>query len=188
MSKKMSYKILKRFAEKYFRTVPRQKKFMTFQKAETILLIFKSDLSEGNPRIHRIIQLLTLEGKKVTTWGFLNKKESITPVSPNYKILLPKNFGLFNKPKKQILNELLSKEYDLLIDLSTGNLIYLDYIILCARAKCKAGIKKPEVNFYDFAMDMDDYLVKNNMKTSDLDISFIFDQIIFYLKNIHSND
>jgi len=100
MSKKMSCKILERFAAKYIRTVPRQKKFMTFQKAETILLIFESDLSEENPRIHRIIQLLTLDGKKVTAWGFLNKKESITPVSPDYKILLPKNFGLFNKPKK----------------------------------------------------------------------------------------
>jgi len=188
MSKKMSYKILERFAEKYIRTVPRQKKFMTFQKAGTILLIFESDLSEENPRIHRIIQLLTLDGKKVTAWGFLNKKESITPVSPDYKILLPKNFGLFNKPKKQIFNELLSKEYDLLIDLSTNNLIYLDYIVLCARAKCKAGIKKQRVNYYDFAMDMDNYLAKNNIETGDLDISFIFDQIIFYLKNIHSND
>ncbi|NLK47254.1 MAG: hypothetical protein GX296_00415 [Bacteroidales bacterium] len=188
MSKKMSCKILERFAAKYIRTVPRQKKFMTFQKAETILLIFESDLSEENPRIHRIIQLLTLDGKKVTAWGFLNKKESITPVSPDYKILLPKNFGLFNKPKKQIFNELLSKEYDLLIDLSTGNSIHLDYIVLCAQAKCKAGIKKHGANFYDFAMDMDDYLAKNNMEMGDLDISFIFDQIIFYLKNIHSND
>ena len=48
MSKNV-YKILNA-AAKYIRTVPRQK-FMTFQKAETILLIFESDLSEENPRI-----------------------------------------------------------------------------------------------------------------------------------------
>ena len=161
---------------------------MTFQKTETVFLIFESDFAEENPRIHRIIQQLTLEGKKVTAWGFLHKKESVTPVDPDFKILLPKDFGLFHKPKKQLLKELLNQEYDLLIDLTTENLIYLDYIVLYARASCKSGIQKQKVNFYDFSIDMDAYLTENNMQADDLNPTFIFDQIIFYLKNIHSTD
>ncbi|MDD2285416.1 MAG: hypothetical protein PHQ11_08470 [Paludibacter sp.] len=180
--------IFRKRVQKHLKNTARNKQFVNYEKAKNILLLFESNYSEKNPETKRIIQSLTADGKKVTAWGYVDKKNIISPAYPEYRILHPKDLGLFKKPCSQLLQELLRTEYDLLIDISTKRFIPLDYVVLHANAKCKAGMKKNNLNLYDFAVDIDAHLAEKEIQVEDLEYSFLFNQVLFYLKNIQTND
>jgi len=188
MTGKLTDYVLRKRIQKQLKNTIRNKQFVNYDKAKTILLLFESNYSEKNPETKRIIQSLVADGKKVTAWGFVDKKQIISPAYPEYRVLHPKDLVLFKKPNETLLQELLRTEYDLLIDISTKRFIALDYIVLYANAKCKAGMNKNKLNLYDFAVDIDTYLEEKEIQVDDLDYAFLFNQIIFYLKSIQTND
>ena len=61
-------------------------------------------------------------------------------------------------------------------------------MVLYAKARCKTGMVKGGINLYDFSIDLNNFLADKKMKIEDLDHSFLFDQIIFYLKSIQTKD
>ncbi|MDR1585361.1 MAG: hypothetical protein LBS07_04200, partial [Prevotellaceae bacterium] len=71
--------------------------------------------------------------------------------------------------------------FDLLIDLSLRPLLPLMYIVLHAKAYCKAGTAKIKHPVFDFMMDI-------SAKTPNMDEKSVFEQIIFYLKSIQTTD
>lgn len=44
------------------------------------------------------------------------------------------------------------------------------------------------INLYDFAMDLESHLRDKEIQVDDLEYSFLFNQILFYLKSVHTND
>ena len=188
MDGKITDYVLKKRIQKQLKNNLRNKQFVNYDKARTILLLFESNYSEKNPETKRIIQSLTADGKKVTAWGFVEKKHITSPAYPEYRILHPKDLGFFKKPNDQLIHELLRTEYDLLIDISTKRFVALDYIVLYANAKCKTGMKKNNFNLYDLAMDIEAHLAEKEIQVDDLDYSFLFNQLLFYLKSIQTND
>lgn len=180
--------IFNKRVRKHLKNEIRNKQFVNYDKAKTILLLFESNYSEKNPETKGIIQSLTADGKKVTAWGYVEKKNITSPAYPEYRILNQKDLGIFQKPHEQLIQELIRQEYDLLIDISTKRFVALDYVVLHANAKCKAGMKKTEVNLYDFAVDLESHLKENEIQPDDLEYSFLYKQILFYLKNIQTND
>lgn len=180
--------VFNRRVKKHLRNQIRNKQFVNYDKAKTILLLFESNYSEKNPETKRIIQSLTADGKRVTAWGYVEKKNITSPAYPEYRILHQKDLGFFQKPHEQLIQELQSHEYDLLIDISTKRFLALDYIVLLANAKCKTGMKKSELNIYDFAIDIESHLKDNEILPDDLEYSFLYNQILFYLKSIQTND
>jgi hypothetical protein len=55
------------------------------------------------------------------------------------------------------------------------------YIVLHAKAYCKAGTAKIKHPVFDFMMDI-------SAKTPNMDEKSVFEQIIFYLKSIQTTD
>jgi hypothetical protein len=188
MLKKIRNKIFALRAGKQMKTVEREKKFVSYNKAKTILLLFESTYSERNPGTKRIIETLTADGKKVIAWGYVEKKQITSAAYPEYRILHPGDLDLFHKPKQALLAELAEQEFDLVIDITHQQWLALSYVVLYAKAKCKTGMQKEYTELYDFAVDIDTYLEENNKKAGDLPFTFLYDQIIFYLKNIQTND
>lgn len=188
MAGKITNYVFRKRLRKYLKNDRSNKQFVNYDKAQTILLLFENSVAEENVAVKKIIQLLQKDGKKVTAWGYTDKKEIKSPASDAYRILNPKDFRTFQKPVNHLLQELISTEYDLLIDISTEKLIPIDYLIFYANAKCKTGIKKNDISFYDFVIDMDSYLLENKMQKEDLDYAFLFNQILFYLKSIQTKD
>ena len=118
----------------------------------------------------------------------MDKKNIISAAYPEYRILHKKDLGLFQKPHDKLIQELQCNEFDLLINISTRRIVPLDYITLNANAKCKTGMKIGTINLYDFAMDLESHLRDKEIQVDDLEYSFLFNQILFYLKSVHTND
>jgi len=188
MSKKLSYYVFFKRAQKYLRNTIRNSSFVSYNQAKTILLIFESHYSEKNSEAKRIIESLTADGKKVVAIGYVDKKKSISATYPEYRILYRKDISLFEKPYKNIIRELIKNEYDLLIDITNNRILPLEYIVLLANAKCKTGMQKSNLKLYDFVVDIDNHLKENEIQANDLKFSFLYDQILFYLKSIQSKD
>ena len=178
-------------AQKYLKETPRERRFVSYQKAKSVLILFESDFTEKNANIRKMINQLQQDGKKVSAWGYIDKKEVITSILPDFRILHHKQTDRFQKPLISYINELESLEYDLLIDLSVNPIIPLEYIAMYANASCKTGIRKTDLPIFDFVIDVKSQttvLETDESIDSPLDENYVFDQIIFYLKSIQTND
>jgi len=174
--------------KKYLKEELRERRFVNYSNAKTILLVFESDLFEQNILIRNIIQQLVSDGKKVKAWGFVNKKASSSLILHDFRILHQGNLSLLKKPEKSILDELTLIESDLLIDLTTTEVIPLKYITLFANAACKTGLKKQGINLYDFIVDIKPEKLGSDEGDEIVDANTIYNQIIFYLKSIQTKD
>jgi len=185
-----TYLFLKR-ARTYLKLTPREHRFVSYAKAKTILLLFESDYTEKNPYIHRIINQMQQDGKKVTAWGFIDKKEIVTAIYPDFRILHHKQTDFFHRPLESFINELQYTEFDLLIDLSTRQILPLEYLALYAKASFKTGLRKSNLPLYDFVLDIDQMPVEpesTELSESTAEETYLYNQIIFYLKSIQTTD
>src|ERR1035437_351183 len=188
--KYFSYLFIKR-AGKYLDETPRERRFVNYDSAKTVLLLFESDFSEKNPEVKKIIYQLQQDGKKVSAWGFLDKKEVATAILPDFRILHHKQTDISKRPLVSYLNELENLEFDLLIDLSLKQVLTLEYIVMYAKAHCKAGLKKTDLPIYDFMIDTENVTTKaddSDIMVNTIDETYLFNQIIFYLKSIQTTD
>ena len=186
--KKLNNFLFRRRAQKYLSTTIRESRFFSYNQAKTVLLLFESDFSEKNPVIRKIIAGLQQDGKKVTAWGFIDKKEVSTAILPDFRILHHKQTDFFERPQESYVNELENYEYDLMIDLSIESHLTLQYMALYANAACKSGIRKNDLPIYDFMVDVENVEVPEEASESPVDQLYVYNQIIFYLKSIQSND
>jgi len=178
-------------AQKYLSITTREHRFVSYNKAKTILLLFESDFAEKNQYIHKIIQQMQADGKKVTSWGFIDKKEVETAIFPNFRILHHKQTDFFHKPLESFIKELQFVTYDLLIDLTVKPIIPLQYFELYAEAIFKTGIRKTELPVYDFVLDVENITSQDDsteLMENKVDQTYLFNQIIFYLKSIQTTD
>lgn len=164
------------------------RKFVNYQSARSVMILFESDYMEKNPIIKQIIRQLQADGKKVMAWGFVNKKQLTTAILPDFRILNKKNLDFFHKPAPSFLHELDENEFDLVIDLSVNEVIPLHYLALYSKAAFKAGLKKDTSSFYDFLIDVPGIANDVDEFNTEKESQFIFNQIIFYLKNIQTSD
>lgn len=166
----------------------RERKFVNYENARTIILLFESDYTEKNPEIRRIIQNLNADGKKVMGWGYINKKEVTTAILPDFRILHQKDTDFLQKPRETFMRELDEMEFDLLIDLTVNEVIPMEYLALYAKASCKVGVRKNDYQLYDFMIDLEGIETQTEENLFEIDAPFIYNQIIFYLKSIQTSD
>jgi hypothetical protein len=191
MRKKINTYLFNKRAQLYLSATPREHRFVSYKKAKTVLLLFESDLSEKNTNVHRIIDQLQQDGKKVTAWGFVNKKIVDTAIFPDFRILHHKQTDFFYKPLTSFINELQYSEFDLLIDLTIKPVIPMQYLAMYAIASFKAGIRKTELPIYDFVLDVENVPTQDESTTppeNKVDETYLYNQIIFYLKSIQTKD
>ena len=188
MFEKTSKYIFARRAKKHLKTDERERRFVNFDTARMVMLIFESDYMEKNPEIRMIIRDLQDYGKKVKAWGFVDKKEVTTANLPDFKILHHKDADFLKFPTADFMRELSEIQFDLLIDLTSKEILPLQYLALHAQAACKVGIKKSENNIYDFVIDLDNQRVDAEGNPVEFDTLYIYNQINFYLKNIQTSD
>ncbi len=197
--KELNQYIFKKRIKKHLAESSREKRFVNYDNAKSVILLFESDYTERNPFIKRVMEQFKAEGKKVCAWGFLDKKEVTSPILPDYRILNKKMCDWTGRPKESFLRELAENEYDLLIDLTVSRFLPMQYITLYANASCKAGVQKNEDNLLDFQLQLPERESKTGetaeAETADeteeeqlIDGHFIFNQLIFYLKTIQTND
>ncbi len=188
---KLNNYLFRKRVTKHLEEDTRERRFVNYDNAKAVLLLFESDFSEKNPIIRRIIYRLQQDGKKVSSCGFIDKKVIITSILPDFRILNFAQTDLFQKPQASYIQELESLQFDLMIDLSLHTVLPLQYFAAYANAGCKTGSRKTEVPIYDFVLDIEQELQINEteeMPEREIDETYLFEQIIFYLKSIQTND
>jgi len=181
-------------AKKYLSQTVRERRFVSYEKAKTVLILFESEFTEKNPNIRRMIHALQQDGKKVSAWGFIDKKEVMTSILPDFRILHHKQTDFFKKPLISYINELENQEFDLLIDLSIHPILPLQYIAMYAKAACKLGIHKNDLGIYDFVLDIENQFAgaetaeNSELIENSVDEIYLYNYMIFYLKSIQTTD
>ena len=155
-----------------------QHTFPKWDKVQSVLLLFESDLTEKNLQIKQLVKELQQEGKDVTAWGYVDSKNAISAILRDYRILSRRDTNLFNKPKDAHLKDLKRMHFDLVIDLSLHDVLPIRYLMLYADADFKTGRQTDEPYLSDFMV-----MVGDNDNPA-----FLYDQVLYYLKNIKSND
>ena len=166
----------------------RERRFVNYNNARSIILLFESDYTEKNHEVRRIIQRIQADGKRVMAWGFINKKETTTAILPDFRVLHHKNADFLGKPTHSFMQELEHQEFDLLLDLTVNEHIPLSYVGLYANANCKAGVRKNEHNIYDFIIELPKKSEDDESQQEEINATFVYNQIIFYLKSIQTRD
>lgn len=153
--------------------------YHNYDDIRSVLILFESDLLERHLQVRQLIKELQKEGREVTAWGYVDKKEALTPVLRDFRVLSNRELNLMNAPKKTILEELERMHFDLVIDLTIHpDILPLRYLLMTADADIKAGRGGyPQPYLHDLLIDM---------RPSENDAAFLFDQIIKYLKIIRS--
>ena len=106
-------------------------------------------------------------------------------------LLFESDYTEKNQNIHAIINELQYSEYDLLIDLTSKQVIPLEYLALYARASFKTGMRKTNLPIYDFVLDIEKVQIETE-STEPVEVTveetYLYNQIIFYLKSIQTTD
>jgi hypothetical protein len=149
-----------------------------FKDIKTVLILFKSDEDEKNGFIREIIAELKSEGKKVTVWGYLDKKLTETPILPDFRLFSNKELTFYKIPKPLLVNEFTHVEYDIVIQLSAEDILPLDYLLAQANSQFKVSKNKSYKGVSDFMIELDETA----------DDAFLYEKIMFYLKSIQAKN
>lgn len=186
--KNIALSIFERTANKHLNKNPHKRRFIDFNKAQSFLLLYDCNTQQDNLAIIQIVNTLKSKNKKVEIIGFCKHKNSPLPNSAIIQIINKKDTGITKKPNLQIIENINSKEFDILINFSTTKVLPLMYLALYSNAPFKIGTYTTKPEIYDFILDVNkqDIEIEENLNSSNL--SFIFNQIFFYLNGIKSND
>jgi len=173
--------------KKQLRTAERNRRFVNYESARSIILLFESDYLEKNSEIKQLIQSFNNDGKKVMAWGYVQKKEISTAILPDFRILHQKDADFTGMPSESFMRELSELNFDLLIDLTVNEVKPLQYLALYANAACKAGTHNYP-GLYDVVIDIQQLKDENALKEEETTAIQIYNQLFFYLKSIQTND
>lgn len=164
------------------------KKFVDYKHAQSVLIVFESNYSEKNPEIKRIVESLVVDGKTVTVWGYVQKKQTLQSELLHYKMFCTSDFDFLQRPKEHIAGHIDALNVDLLLDLNTRDFLGVDYLLLSANARFKCGVRKNPPKLFDFTLDLSGHYPDDPKQEHENDYLNIYNQLIFYLKNIQSKD
>jgi len=156
----------------------RQSYYPDFKSIKSILILFKSEEDEKNSFIREIIADLKSQGKKVTVWGYLDKKKTETAVLPDFRLFGNNETTYYNIPQPLLTDEFRNSEYDMVMQIANTDIFPLDYLLAQARSPFKVSKKKPYKGIADFMIEVDE----------SADEAFLFNQILFYLNNIQAKN
>jgi hypothetical protein len=178
----------KKRSKKFLSDTTRTQSFVDYKSAQSILILFESDYSEKNPEIRRIIHELRNDGKKVSAWGYINKKEITTAMLPDFRIMNNQDADLTLCPKPNYIEELQNHHFDLMLDLSLQKSTFIQYLALYADANCKVGTHLGKDKIHDFVIDFEQLQQDDELSELTINTTFVYNQMIFYLKKIQTND
>lgn len=168
--------IKERIFEYRLRKAPaREAVFPKYENVRSVLVLYESDLLEKNAAVKAIRDELLLQDKDVVLWGFCDKKEIVSLILPQSRIMGRRDLNLLGAPKEEVVKDLQKRQYDLLIDLTQKPCLPLRYISLYARADFRAGLNMEGAR--------NDLLINTPPQETP---RFLFEQIEKYLKMIQT--
>ena len=149
--------------------------FPDFTHCTHILLLLEGDAWLS---VEKAVSDLRNTGKNVTIICYMPHAKPEQQTDTPFCIVTKKDFSLWGKPKK-ILLQLLAQHYDLLLDLTNGQDLHTLWMSALATADFKAG-QTSQAPFYVADRRLDFIIQIPSSAPAD----YLLGQILFYLKQI----
>ena len=103
-----------------------------------------------------------------------------------FQLLGLNDYNWWGTPKKDVLDDLRSEHYELMIDLSTRPMLPLRYIAMYTDADFKVGLNLGE-RVHDMLISLPDFTPEQGENVN-IEASWLYDQIMSFITTIKSND
>jgi len=138
----------------------REKKLISLEQTRTIGIICQITDEDSYKEIHNLFSKLQSHNRTVWLVGYINEKKvpyyCLQQLSADY--FSKKHLNWYGKPDFVQLNDFISKDFDLLIDLSRNNLPPLRYILATSKAGLSVGANEYMQDLYDIYIKDEDHL------------------------------
>lgn len=182
--------MLKRIRQYFFNravnSATRTSHYRSWDNIRTILVLFESDLQEKNQEARDFIKKLQTEGKKVVACCYVDKKKASSATFDNYVVIDRSQINWLQCPKEEFTQPL-QAQFDVVIDLTSGDYLPLKYILLHSKSDFRCGKGRVNNELYDFVIEMPPHPVDAKIGMPRTDYNFIGnlgEQIVRYLKMI----
>ncbi|MBP7168154.1 MAG: hypothetical protein KBB64_10845 [Bacteroidia bacterium] len=158
-----------------------QKKLITFNDAKSIGILYDSTNEKDFELIRKYVKdIRENHHKEVLALGYYDQKE--LPAMRFAKLGLDfftrKDLNWYYKPIAPVVKNFVQKDFDILIDLHTGNSITFRYIVASSKARFKIGkYDRFSTPFYDFMISIQENTGQQQF----------IDQINHYLKSFRND-
>ena len=171
----------KRKLKSLLRKNNRQRAFLNMESIQSVLVLFEtSDYEVVDLFVERLFEM----GKSVDGYAFRVKDDTFDYSETNYTIISPKeNSEKSGIPSEDLLKQLESRHYDVIIDLTTRENFSLQYILTVIDATMTVGLKKSKLPCYDFSISK-----IPQAKGTKPQVSELIKSIVFYLKTIKAKE
>lgn len=171
---------IKRRIDALLSSVTRSRRFKTIDEINTVLLLYHA---ADTKKVETCVSRLREMGKTVYTCGYkaeeapqnLSKNEGADNDTHIY-IRNKQDVNMWGIPSEVILERMNACCPDIVIDLTCRKDYVMQYLLLKCDCNFKTGIKSDERDLYDFSISA----------VESKDLTYLFEQIIFYLQTIRS--
>ena len=160
----------------------RKHAFLNMDAIHSVLVLFETGNYES---VDLFVERLLEMGKSVAGYAFRVKDDVFDYSEANYTIISPKeNSDKSGIPSGELLKQLQSLHYDVVIDLTVKENFSLQYILAAVNATMTVGLKKNELLFYDFSISK--LSMPKGHESSQ--VRELIKSITFYLKTIKGKE
>jgi len=178
MQKQLRNKIANYLFQKEFRNDSSKHQLISFDRAKTIGILYDSSNEKHFEIIKKYVKDVRENmHKEVLALGYYDQNE-LPPMrfaKLGLDFFTKKNLNWHFKPITPIVKNFVNKEFDMLIDLHTGNSLPFRYVVAMSKAKFKIGKYDSKVaRFYDFMISTEEHIA----------LPQFIEQVNHYLKQI----
>ena len=173
-------KISNYLLEKDIKTQNRDSELIILSKAKKIAVLFDAVNEQSGQEVNTLLKYFLKKNIDVDVLGFVNKTKMedfhLSTLHVNYFNL--KHLNLFDIPDSQKTKRFMSKDYDILINLSFNNSFPTRYLTLKSNSKYRIGVFSKKYQF--------NYDLMFKLKVSS--IEYFIKHLISYLELINENN
>jgi len=160
----------------------RRHTFLNMDAIRTVLVLFETS---DYDIVDSFVERLQEYGKSVAGYAFRVKDDTFDYSETNYIIIGKKeNIESFGAPSEELLKQLKSKYYDVVIDLTLKENFSLEFILANANTTMTVGLKKNKLPLYDLSISKPSQAkASKNFRVNEL-----IKSITYYLKTIKGKD
>lgn len=134
----------------------RQKRMLNLMDARHIGIVYTLEDVPDYEKVSEFVAELQHDHKEVKALGFVKNRELISRFLPrlSFDFFSKKDMTWFYKPIHATVRDFISREFDILIDLSLQDSFPLRYICGLSKSYCKVGrFSEENAKYYDFMID-----------------------------------
>ncbi|MCC8170757.1 MAG: hypothetical protein LIP00_03030 [Parabacteroides sp.] len=170
----LTHYFIKRKINRLLLSARRNRRFKTISEIQNVLLLCHA---EDAKEVEQCAVRLKKEGKKVAICMYeTTAAASRNDDSDTFYVCPAQDVTVWGFPESSVMQQVAACNPDIVIDLTRKKEYVMQYLLLRSECDFKAGIRSEENAFYDFSVSA----------TENKELSYLFEQIIFYLQTIRS--